>query len=293
MTQRLKVSGWEREIPDCWKIEFNNFPNKILRVDNILGFDKLFKAISNTGYTMTIDWVPPKDTHGNFVFRVVGGEGFDQREYKRDILNPHGVIANIESYGWALCSEKHEEFWLKGGEIKLPGKVYPIFISSSTPCYYLFENKYFSFKGEEGFIYDVSSKKKPLRKNLHGANIKRVVYDPFNRGFLIFLDLPKEFKGIRIYKNTDEQQNGFILDTTAKNSPTKNIPKYFSYLGLFDGNLNSIWWAEACIDSSGHNVGYFNLIKHGTDYMWFSAYDHKIKLDPKTGKIIEHYASKG
>ncbi|MFZ2455195.1 MAG: hypothetical protein WAX07_01785 [Candidatus Altiarchaeia archaeon] len=301
MTQKVRVSGWIIEIPDCWKIEYNNFPNKVFQVEDLKGFDTLFKAVSSTGYTMTVDWIPPRSEHGRFIFRVVDSEnGFEAREYAEDFVRPGALMSIIEIFNWGLCSNEHKKIWLEGGEVAIPyqkgsfvykGKTIRLesIVSPSRPFYYPLKEKYFRFEGEEGFIYDATSGKELFRKKLHYSNIKNIITDPFNRGFLIYFDsIPKTYDNLDSYQNSGEQFDG-IQYTSLPNPRSRDFPKNYSNLGLFDENLNVVWWAESLRKIKSY---YSHLRKYEDGFMEFSAYGRGVKLDSKTGKIIEDWFEK-
>jgi hypothetical protein len=295
MTQTVRISGWVREIPDCWKIEFNNFPDKVLQVEDIKYFNTLYKAISNTGYTMTVDWLPPRSENGRFILHIVDNKkGFSVREFSANFIRPGALMSLIKVFSWGLCSKNHKKLWHDGGYITIPYDEGQHNFNSSKPSYYHFKNRYVRFEGKEGIVYDEVSGKELFRKNLNNANLEGLVLnpvtlDPFNRGFLVFFEpIPEEYAPITSYMNTGEQQDGFDF-SPLHNPKFKDFPKDYSNLGLFDENLNVIWWAESLRKINSY---YFTLTKFREDFMEFSAYGRGVKLNPKTGKILEQWFEK-
>lgn len=277
MPQKITISGWEIEIPDCWRIEYNNFPDGIFRVEHLTSFDRLYKAVSDTGYTMTVDWVPPKSSRGVFVFKVASGTGFEERHYTEGIAWVSNLTSGIEKYAHGLCSQEHKKLW----------------IEDSKPVYYRFKDRYFRFEDKDAIVYDAKTGKELFKKDLQETYIKSIQYDPFDRGFLVFFDYPPGAL-VEGYKNSTgvEIQNG--IDALYSNKYPEHCCKKggFKTLGLFDENMDLIWWAESRTKEGKPIHLYSRLLSHGKDYMDFSAWEMKVTLDPKTGKIIKHQFSK-
>ncbi len=165
MTRKIKVSGWEEEIPDYWDIEYNNFPDEIFRVKHLKTFDKLFKAVSDTGYTMTVDWIPPKNENDQFISKVVSGEGFKKKQYVKKLVRPGHVASKIRFFGHYLCSEEHRRLWLDGGKVSIiPSSENKVNFEPSIPVYHEFKNRYFKVEGEEVIVYDVKTGRELFRK---------------------------------------------------------------------------------------------------------------------------------
>lgn len=288
MPNTIRVSGWYGEIPDCWRIEYNNFPDEIFRVSHLKTFDKLFKAVSSTGYTMTVDWVSPKSENGEFIFKVVSGEGFKKRQYVIDVIKPRWLASKIERFGNALCSEEHQKLWLYGGKFPIvPGSKELIDFNPSNPVYYEFKNRYFRVEGEKVIVYDVKTGRELFRKKPGDCQITKIYVDPLNRGFLLFFDITQNYM-LPSYRDTKETENKDGIDYVGIVPPQpRKVKRHHKYLGLFDENLDVVWWAENFIHK-GMNMTYYTILEQTKNHIWVLSYHgYNVKINLENGKILE------
>ncbi len=93
-----------------------------------------------------------------------------------------------------------------------------------------------------------------LEKKPGECQITKMYVDPLNRGFLLFFSRINSFM-IPSYRDTDESENEEGINYVGiVPSNAKKLKEINRFLGLFDENLDVVWWAEKFVHEDYANM---------------------------------------